>query len=243
MPSPLLVSPEQIMSEKDELARKGIRLGREVLALEYADGVLILAENTSLTLNKISEIYDRIGFAGVGNFQEYDPLRMVGIEQAEVKGYTYSREDVTAKWLANLYSQYVGNVWRQFDAKPLEIELLVAEVGETREAGNRLYRISYDGRLADDRAVSVIGGRREALHAALAERHEPSMALAAALRLAVETLRGSRQDEPGESDAPIGSQTLEVAVLDRTRARRKFRRVPKEEVAVLIGDESGEPTA
>ncbi|MBM3213664.1 proteasome subunit alpha [Candidatus Poribacteria bacterium] len=242
MPSPLLVSPEQIMQEKDELARRGIELGREVLAVEYADGVAFIAENASSTLNKVSEVYDRIAFAGVGSFQEYDPLRMVGIEHSEVKGYTYSREDVTARWLANLYSQYVGNVWRQFDAKPLEIELLVAEVGEPGISPTRLYRISYDGRLSEDKNVSVIGGKAEALRSWLLERFAEGLALDAAVRLALDALRTVRegdetdQDEAEGAREEISSERLEVAVLDRHRGRRKFRRLASEEIADLIGD-------
>ncbi len=147
------------MTEKDELARKGVQFGRDVIAMEHADGIAFVAENASRTLNKVSEIYDRLALAAVGNIQEYDLMRMVGIEQAEVKGYTYSREDVTARWLANLYSQYIGNVWRQFDTKPFEVELLIAELGEPGYSSNRLYRISYNGILADDEHTAVIGGK------------------------------------------------------------------------------------
>lgn len=230
MPSPMFISPEQIMQEKDEIARRGIERGRDVIALEYAEGLVFVAENTSATLNKISEIYDRIAFAGVGIYQEYDPLRTLGIEQAEIKGYTYSREDVTAKWLASLYSQVVGNVWRQYDSKPLEIELMVAEVGDLGGTSNRLYHISYDGRLSEDHRVSVIGGKAEHLRPWLLERHNPRASLGEALRLALEALRSVRAEE----DEPLTPERLEVAVLDKTRGRRKFRRLAREEVAALL---------
>lgn len=230
MPSPMFISPEQIMQEKDEIARRGIERGRDVIALEYADGLVFVAENTSATLNKISEIYDRIAFAGVGIYQEYDPLRMLGIEQAEIKGYTYSREDVTAKWLASLYSQVVGNVWRQYDSKPLEIELMVAEVGDPPATSNRLYHISYDGRLSEDHHVSVIGGKAEQLRLWLLERHNPQASLREALKLALEALKSVRAEE----DEPLTSDRLEVAVLDKMRGRRKFRRLAREEVTALL---------
>jgi proteasome alpha subunit len=228
----MFISPEQIMQEKDEIARRGIERGRDVVGLEFVNGIAFVAENTSATLNKISEIYDRIAFAGVGIYQEYDPLRMLGIEQAEVKGYTYSREDVTAKWLASLYSQVVGNVWRQYDSKPLEIELMVAEVGEPEVAPNRLYRISYDGRLSEDRHISVVGGKAEQLRAWLVERHDPRAPLASVVLLALNALRTVRAEE----DEPLTSQHLEVAVLDETRGRRKFRRFTQDEIAALLAD-------
>jgi proteasome alpha subunit len=240
MASPMLISPEQIMQEKDDLARKGIRLGREVVALEYEHGFVLVAENASSTLHKISEIYDRIAFAGVGNYQEYNPLRTAGIEQAEVKGYTYSREDVTARWLANLYSQAIGNVWRQFDTKPLEIELLIAEVGEPGYSSNGLYRISYNGQLQDDRGLSVIGGRADEIRTWLEERFEEALPLDRCVRLAVEALDAVEDD--GESDSEsLTSGRLEVAVLDESRGRRKFCQIPRDAIAKLLNESSEEP--
>ncbi|MDA1190842.1 MAG: proteasome subunit alpha [Candidatus Poribacteria bacterium] len=232
MPSPFMVSPEQIMQEKDELARKGIQLGREVVALEYDDGIVFIAENASATLRKVSEIYDRIAFAGVGNYQEYDPLRTAGIEQAEIKGFTYSREDVTARWMANLYSQTIGNVWRQFDTKPLEIELIIAEIGETGFSTNRLYRISYSGSLIDDQQYSVIGGKYEDIRKWLKDHYEAELSLDAAVRLAVNALRDVRKDQ---DDAPeVNADRLEIALLDGSRNRRKFRRLTKDEIAAML---------
>ena len=232
MPSPFMVSPEQIMQEKDELARKGIQLGREVVALEYDDGIVFIAENASATLRKVSEIYDRIAFAGVGNYQEYDPLRTAGIEQAEIKGFTYSREDVTARWMANLYSQTIGNVWRQFDTKPLEIELIIAEIGETGFSTNRLYRISYSGSLIDDQQYSVIGGKSEDIRKWLKDHYEAELSLDAAVRLAVNALRDVRKDQ---DDAPeVNADRLEIALLDGSRNRRKFRRLTKDEIAAML---------
>ncbi len=230
MASPMLISPEQIMQEKDELARKGIGLGREVVAMEYEHGLIMVAENASATLHKISEIYDRIAMAGVGNFQEYNPLRTAGIEQAEVKGYTYSRDDVTGRWLANLYSQAIGNVWRQFDTKPLEVELLIAEVGEPGYTSNSLYRISYNGQLNDERGIAVIGAKADEIRSWLEERFEEGLPLERGLRLAVEAFEAAQEGQDEESE-PLTSERLEVAVLDETRSRRKFRQVPRDVIA------------
>ena len=235
MASPLFASPEQIMNEKNELAREGIKFGRDVIALEYAGGIAIVAQNASRTLYKISEIYDRVAFAAVGSVPEYDLLRTVGIEQAELKGFTYSREDVTGRWLSNLYSQYIGNVWRQFDAKPFEVELMVAELGEPGYAHNQLYRISYNGILQDDQRFSVIGGKANAIAAWLEERYEAELPLAAAVRLAADAIQHAQ--EPGAE--PVSSGGLEAAFLEEARGRRKFRRAAREELADALGENDG----
>ena len=234
MASPLFASPEQIMNEKDELARKGIQFGRDVIAMEYADGIAFVAENASRTLNKVSEIYDRLALAAVGNIQEYDLMRMVGIEQAEVKGYTYSREDVTARWLANLYSQYIGNVWRQFDTKPLEVELLIAELGEPGYSSNRLYRVSYNGILADDEQLAVIGGKSKEIREWMDDRYESGLALTDVIRLGVQALNATR--EKTEDDESLTADKLEVATLNETRGRRKFERIARDDVSNLLDD-------
>ncbi len=234
MASPIFASPEQIMTEKDELARKGVQFGRDVIAMDYEGGIAFVAENASRTLNKVSEIYDRLSLAAVGNIQEYEVMRTIGIEQAEVKGYTYSREDVTARWLANLYSQYIGGVWRQFDTKPFEVELLIAELGEPGYSTNRLYRISYNGILADDEKTAVIGGKAKEIREWLAERYEDDLSLPDVVRLGVQALDATRESE-GEDDR-LAADRLEVATLAESRGRRKFRRMPREEIAGLLED-------
>src|SRR5437773_437974 len=156
MPLPYYVSPEQMMKDKAEYARKGIARGRSIVTLEYADGILLVAENPSTLLHKISEIYDRIAFAGVGKYNEFENLRIAGIRHADVKGYSYSRGDVTAKALANAYSQALGNIFTQ-DIKPFEVEVLVAEVGDANGARNEIYHILYDGTIEDERNYAAMG--------------------------------------------------------------------------------------
>src|ERR687896_11046 len=164
------VSPEQIMKDKADYARKGIARGKSVVALEYADGILMIAENTSATLHKISEIYDRIAFAGVGKFNEYEQLRIGGIRLVDVKGFSYSREDVTAKGLANAYSQTLGNIFTA-ELKPYECEILVGAVGET-EGSNELFHILYDGSVTDRQGWVAMGGQAETLDAHLGEHYK-----------------------------------------------------------------------
>ena len=231
MAASLFASPEQIMNEKNDLARAGIQFGRDVIALEYEDGIAVVAQNASRTLYKISEIYDRVAFAAVGSVPEYDLLRTVGIEQAELKGFTYSREDVTGRWLSNLYSQYIGRVWRQFDAKPFEVELMVAELGEPGYAQNQLYRISYNGILRDDERFSVIGGKAEEIVAWLEDRYEDGLSLGGAVRLAAQAIQQAQ-----EENDPVGSAGLEAAFLEESRGRRKFRRARREELAAALGE-------
>jgi proteasome alpha subunit len=227
MPQPFYVSPEQLMKDKADYARKGIARGKSVIALEYADGILFIAENPSATLHKISEIYDRIAFAGVGKFNEFEQLRIGGIRLVDVKGYSYSREDVTAKGLANAYSQTLGNIFTS-ELKPYECEVLVAAVGETPER-NEIFHITYDGSVTDRKGWVAMGGQSEALDKALKERYpERPPELAAALRLGCEALNVAEGRD-------IPHDQLEVALLDRTRSRRKFRRIDDDEVAGLLG--------
>jgi proteasome alpha subunit len=220
---PYYVSPEQMMKDKGDYARKGIARGKSVLALEYADGILFIAENPSATLHKISEIYDRIAFAGVGKFNEFEQLRIGGIRLVDVKGYSYSREDVTAKGLANAYSQTLGNIFTS-ELKPYECEVLVAAVGES-EKENELFHITFDGSVTDRRDWVAMGGQSDSLGAFLLEHYTgPAPDLKGATKLGHDALRQvENRDMPAEN--------LEVAVLDRTRPRRKFRRLSDEEVA------------
>lgn len=226
MPLPYYVSPEQMMQDKAEYARKGIAKGRSIIAMEYEDGVLLVADNPSASLYKISEIYDSIAFSGAGKYSEFENLRKAGIRHADLTGYMYSREDVTARSLANGYSQSVGTIFSQ-ELKPLEVEILVAQVGEPGHP-NELYRISFDGSIFDERGFAAIGGRAEALQVFLKERYKTDpLTLKAALSLCVAALESvTNQKLPLEG--------LEVAALDRTRVGRKFRRIPPSESRQLL---------
>ena len=226
MPLPYYVSPEQMMQDKAEYAKKGIAKGRSIIAMEYEDGVLLVADNPSASLYKISEIYDSIAFSGAGKYSEFENLRKAGIRHADLTGYMYSREDVTARSLANGYSQSLGTIFSQ-ELKPLEVEILVAQVGESGHA-NELYRISFDGSIFDERGFAAIGGRAEALQVFLKERYKTDpLTLKAALSLCVAALESvTNQKLPLEG--------LEVAALDRTRVGRKFRRIPPSESRQLL---------
>lgn len=214
------------MKDKSDYARKGITRGKSVLALAYADGILFVAENPSATLHKISEIYDRMAFAGVGKFNEFESLRMHGIRQADLRGYSYSRDDVTARGLANSYSQILGQIFTEA-MKPFEVEILVAQVGQDARS-NELYRILYDGSVSDEENFVAMGGRSEDLAAHLTEQFQPDLPLAEGVALGFAALREVENREI----PPSGN--LEVAVLDRTRERRKFRRLTNKEVMGIL---------
>ena len=220
------VPPEQLIKDRSEYARKGIARGKSVVALLYAHGILFLAENPSATLHKVSEIYDRIAFAGVGKYSEFEDLRIAGIRLADVRGYSYGREDVTAKTLANAYSQALSNIFTT-QMKPYEVEILVAQVGDT-PAESSLFHILFDGSVADEERFVAMGGKADELTAKLEETFRDDLQLAEALKVAVDALSAVEQKtfEPAR---------LEVAVLDRTRARRKFRRVDTAEMAEALG--------
>jgi proteasome alpha subunit len=226
MALPYYVSPEQMMADKAEYAKKGIAKGRSIVAMEYAEGVLLVADNPSASLHKISEMYDRIAFSGAGKYNEYEILRKAGIRHADLKGYMYSREDVTAKSLANAYSQTIGSIFST-DPKPLEVEILVVEIGEA-DKPNEMYRISYDGSIIDERGLAVIGGKSESLQVFLKSRWtSPAISLPEALKLSVEAL----DTVTTQKLSPDG---LEVAVLDRTRTGRTFRRIGSPELRALL---------
>ncbi|MGH2722565.1 MAG: proteasome subunit alpha [Actinomycetota bacterium] len=231
---PFYVSPEQFMKDKSDYARKGIARGKSVIALDYADGILFVAENPSATLHKISEIYDRMAFAGVGKFNEFETLRMHGIRQADVRGYAYSREDVSARALANAYSQVLGQIFTA-ELKPYEVEILVAQVNPVGER-NELYHILYDGSVADEEHFVAMGGQAEVLSAHLKERFVAGSSLADAVTLGVGALTAGEKHE-------ITIANLETAVLDRTRGRRKFRRIEEPELEGLIGGAPELPAA
>lgn len=226
MPMPYYVSPEQMMQDKAEYARKGIAKGRSIIAMEYDEGVLLTADNPSASLHKVSEIYDCIAFAGAGKYSEFENLRKAGIRHADLKGFMYSREDVTGRSLANGYSQSLGTVFSQ-EAKPLEVEILVVQVGVNAQP-NEIYRISFDGSIIDEKNFSVIGGKSDAVQAVLKEKSSTQPpSLAAALALCVSALEQT-------ANLKLSPEGLEVAVLDRNRVGRKFRRVPVTDIRRLL---------
>ncbi|GAA4902445.1 proteasome subunit alpha [Tessaracoccus lubricantis] len=216
MSLPFYVSPEQQMLDRAEFARKGIARGRAVVVLRYADGIAMVAENHSTTLNKVAEIYDRIGFAAVGRYNEFETLRIAGIRHADLRGYSYDRRDVTGRSLAGAYSQLLGGAFASAGEKPYEVELIVAELGE-EPSGDVLYRIGYDGVITDEQHLAVIGGDAERIADVVRGGFDAGASLHDAVALAGNALR---------------SEQLEVAVLERgTQRRRTFRRVGTDEVS------------
>jgi proteasome alpha subunit len=227
MSMPFYVAPEQLMKDRSDYARKGIARGKPVVAMEYADGVMFIADNPSTHLYKVAEIYDRIAFAAVGKYSEFENLRIAGVRLADLRGYSYGREDVTAKSLANAYSQALADVFTQ-QMKPYEVEILVAQVGEGPD-DNELFHILYDGSVTDEDGFVAMGGESDALRGRLEERYRVGMDLPSALRTGVESLTA------GNGEGPVEPTRLEVAVLERTGLRRKFRRLADEEVARILG--------
>lgn len=223
MATPYYVSPEQLMKDKAEYAKKGISRGKSTVAMEYEDGILLLAHNAS-SLNKISEVYDKIAFAAAGKYSEFENLRKAGIRHADMKGYLYSREDVTARSLANAYSQTIGTVFSQ-ETKPLEVEILVLEVGDTHEK-NEIYRIQFDGSIIDKKSFTVVGGKAEPLSKALKERYELTD-LKSTLKLCIAAM------EEGY-DQKVTVDQLEVAVLDRKKQGRHFKRLSQDELGAHL---------
>jgi proteasome alpha subunit len=229
---PFYSSVDQLLRDRSELARKGISRGRSVVVLTYTGGVLFVAENRSKALHKVSEIYDRIGFAAVGRYNEFDNLRTGGIRMADVRGYSYDRRDVSGRMLANAYAQALGTAFVE-QQKPYEVELCLAEVGVTAEA-DQLYRITYDGSITDEPQFVVMGGTTEPISAKLKDTYRPGLELAEALVVAVEGLETAATPGGAATTGSNGATTtsrvlgvsaLEVAVLDRARPRRTFRRI------------------
>ena len=228
-------SPEQQVRDKSEYARKGIARGRSVVVLTYADGILFVAENPSTTLHKISEIYDRIGFAAVGKYNEFENLRTAGIRLMDTRGYMYDRRDVTSRALANAYAQTLGAIFTE-SIKPYEVEIVVAEVGDTPEE-DQIYRLTYDGSIADERGFVAIGGQSEQVTNSLREHHTEGQPLAAALRVAVNALAaGSPPGAPQNGERTLTAANLEVAMLDRTRTRRLFKRIVGAQLDSLLAE-------
>lgn len=219
MSQPFYVAPEQMMKDRADFARKGIARGRALVAVRYADGIVIVAENASETLRKVSEIYDRIAFAGVGKYNEFDQLRVAGVRAADLKGFQYSRDDVDARSLANSYAQMLGTIFTH-EMKPMEVEILVAEVG-LEPAGDQMFHILYDGTVVDERDYAAIGGDAESISARLAETWTDGLDRAGAISLGRSALAGERE---------IPVDDLEVADLSRTNGRRCFQRLARSEL-------------
>jgi proteasome alpha subunit len=224
MSQPFYVAPEQMMKDRADYARKGIARGRALVAVRYADGLVIVAENGSDTLRKVSEIYDRIAFAGVGKYNEFDQLRVAGVRAADLKGFQYSRDDVDARSLANSYAQMLGNIFTH-EMKPMEVEILVAEVGLEAD-GDQMFQLLYDGTVVDERDYAAIGGDAEAVRERLAESWTAELDLSAAIRVGLDALSGP--------DREISAAELEVAELSRGNGRRCFSRIDATALADLL---------
>ncbi len=226
MSMPYYVSPEQVMKDRADYARKGIARGRSLAGLSFDGGIVIVAENHSRTLHKVSEIYDRIAFAGVGRYNEFDQLRIAGVRAADMRGYSYSREDVDARSLANSYAQMLGQVFTH-EMKPLEVEILVAEVGWSNDpADDRLFHLLYDGTVIDEQGFTVLGGDSETIISRLKETYKPALPLSAIIKIAAQAIAGP--------DRTLGEPELEVAVLERANEGRTFRRIENEELVPLL---------
>ena len=220
----MYVSPEQLMQDRADYARKGIARGRSLAAVEYQGGIALVAENASSTLRKVSEIYDRIAFGGVGRYNEFDQLRIAGVRYAELKGYQSSREDVDARSLANQYAQMLGQIFTH-EMKPMEVEIVVAEIDSAGES--ELYRIQYDGTVVDEQNWCCIGGDSEAVLGRLSEGWSPDLDRDAAVQLAVDSLAGPERS--------VSAEELEVAILENGNGRRCFRRLDDDETSNLLG--------
>jgi proteasome alpha subunit len=227
---PFYVSPAQVMRDKAEYARQGIARGRSCVTLQYAGGILLVAPNPSSALHKISEIYDRIAFAAVGRYNEYENLRKAGVTYADVTGYQFDRHDVTARGIANWYAQTLGTIFTD-QLKPFEVEIVVAEVGE-QPASDQIYRITFDGSVTDEPGFVAFGGQAEQVSAALKERYSAGMSLAEAFAAALAALSA-----PGNGDnSDVTAAQLEVAILDRARDHRTFRRIRAARLEELISE-------
>lgn len=220
------VAPEQLMKDRADFARQGIARGRSVVALRYRDGICLVAENHSRSLHKISEIHDRLAFAGVGRFNEFESLRIAGIRHADLRGYAYDRSDVTGRALAHAYAQLLGAIFSSQSEKPYEVELIVAELG-AEPSGDQMFRLTPDGSVIDESDWLVVGGSAEAIEARVSTAYAADLDLSAALTLAASALGG---------DSPLSADHLEVGVLDRrTPGRRTFRRLDDVEIAGHLG--------
>jgi proteasome alpha subunit len=228
---PFYVSPEQAMKDKADYARKNIARGRDGVVIQYQDGILFVAPNPSRALHKISEIYDRIAFAAVGRYNEYEILRKAGVRYADLTGYQYDRQDVTARGLANWYAQTLGTIFTD-SPKPFEVEIVVAEVADA-SADDQIYRITFDGSVNDEHGYVAVGGRADRIGTVLKEHYSEGMSLAQALSAAI---AGLSTPANGEQRVEITPSQLEVAVLDRTRDHRTFRRITGSRLDALLAE-------
>ena len=224
MSMPYYVAPEQMMKDRADFARKGIARGRSLVAMQFADGIAIVAENPSHTLRKISEIYDRIAFAGVGKYNEFDQLRVLGVRSADLKGYQFSRQDVDAQSLANQYAQMIGQTFTH-EVKPLEVEILIAELGATSDK-DQLFHIMYDGTVLDEQRFIVIGGDADSIRTKIETGFTPNLSLKESAQLAITAL--------SSDDRKLTAHDLEVAVLQRNGARRCFKRISDQSLEDLL---------
>ncbi|MEV0292028.1 proteasome subunit alpha [Nocardia sp. NPDC050710] len=241
MTLPYYASAEQIMRDKTELARKGIARGRSVIVLVYDKGVLFVAENPSATLHKVSELYDRVGFAAVGKYNEFESLRRGGILQADLRGYQYDRRDVAGRALANAYASTLGSIFTD-QLKPYEVELCVAEVGYPEQASQSvLYRITFDGSIVDEREYVVMGGTTEPIVTALKSSYQAGLDLGAAMGIAVKALQAGIPEGADKEKRGLGVTSLEVATLEQSRPRRAFRRISNNQLEQLLA--TGKPAA
>lgn len=227
MSMPFYVSPEQVIKDKADFARKGIARGRSVVVMEYDGGILFVAENPSRALHKISEIYDRIAFAAVGKYNEFESLRVAGVRLADMRGFSYDRSDVSGRSLANAYATTLGTIFTETQ-KPYEVEIVVAEVGDDRDQ-DQLYRLRFDGSVADERGFVAMGGSADELSSLIADRWQVGLSLTDALQMAVNGL-----EETGPDGHRLSTDQLEVAVLDRSRPRRKFQRISAQRLTELL---------
>ncbi len=233
MTTPFYVSPEQLMKDRADFARKGIARGRSVVVIQYADGICFVAENPSHALHKISEIYDRVAFAAVGRYNEFENLRIAGVRLADLRGYSYDRRDVTGRGLANAYAQTLGTIFSSGGEKPYEVEIFVAEVGD-EATDDQIYRLTYDGSVADEQRFAVMGGSAEQAAGYLEEHYSDGLGRAAAVRVAVQALA-----HDGDTARDIPADQVEAAVLDRTRGQqRKFVRLSDPAVADALAAEA-----
>jgi proteasome alpha subunit len=250
MSVPFYVSPEQLMRDRADFARKGIAKGRSAIALQYADGILFVAENRSPALHKVAEIYDRMAFAAVGRYNEFENLRIAGVRLADMRGYSYDRRDVTGRALANAYAQTLGAIFSSGGEKPLEVEILVAEVG-AGTADDQIYRLTYDGSVSDEQGYVAMGGQADTVAESLHQHHNPDASLQEAVAVAVRALEAGTAGQPAPNAAVglavnggerrLAAGTLEVAVLERDRPRRCFRRITGRALDDLLEQSSSQP--
>jgi len=242
MSMPFYVSPEQLMKDRADFARKGIARGRSVVAVQYADGILFASENPSQALHKVSEIYDRIAFAAVGRYNEFENLRIAGVRLADMRGYAYDRRDVTGRGLANAYAQTLGTIFSSGGEKPYEVEIFVAEIGD-HAADDQIYRLTYQGQVTDEHQYAVMGGADEVVAAYLKEHYRESASLSDALHVAVAALgQGAADNGTPAAHRVIPASDLEVAVLDRNRTQpRKFLRLGPARLERLLNDRDPAP--